>query len=204
MVTGRWFWRNVICIPLVAGLLWLAHTVPDIDPDENYHLTVNGSTLEYSGGIPFGVTAKVKSLLDASPNVKVINLNSYGGRIREGRELRDLIIARKLSTHTSEECASACTLAFMAGVKRTMADDARVGFHRAYDPDASDADLDDEIAVDRKWMRARRIPVWFIDKAYATPHDSMWWVPHQILRQVGILTSDPGGPKAVIASSRKR
>ena len=63
-----------------------------------------------------------------------------------------------------------------------MAANARIGFHMAYEPNASAADLDAEVAVDRKWMRAHRLPAWFIDKAYATPHDSIWWVSHQTVR----------------------
>src|SRR5262249_34921729 len=78
----------------------------------------DGAELELSGGITFGITDEVRKILDIAPSVKVIHLNSWGGRVAEARKLRDLISERRLITYTSTTCASACTIAFLGGRQR--------------------------------------------------------------------------------------
>ena len=91
-----------------------------------------GKEMEVIGGMAFGVTEEVKRLLDANPEVRVIHLNSIGGRIAEARVLRQLIQSRNLITYSSRGCLSACASAFMGGRIRILNRNAQLGFHQPY------------------------------------------------------------------------
>ena len=51
-----------------------------------------------------------------------------------------MIHARKLDTYVGRMCASACTIAFLAGHQRFATETARLGFHQAHGPGLSIAD----------------------------------------------------------------
>ena len=48
---------------------------------------------------------------------------------------------RKLATRVDDECASACTIAFLGGVERSISPGGRLGFHRGSFPGLSDNDM---------------------------------------------------------------
>ena len=102
------------------------------DPVGAYRLRVlrDATELEIAGGIGFGLTDEVRRTLDAHPTIRIVHLNSQGGRVAEARKLRDLISARKLATYTASGCLSACTVAYAAGSKRLIAKGANLGFHQ--------------------------------------------------------------------------
>ena len=77
-------------------------------------LSQDGTELEVSGYLTFGVTEDVLKTLD-SAHVKIIHLNSKGGRMGEGHDLQKLIRARSLTTHTANESAVHAPLLFLAG-----------------------------------------------------------------------------------------
>jgi len=61
----------------------------------------DATEVEVQGAIAFGLTDEVRALLDTHPGVRVIHLNSNGGRLGEARKLRDLIAERELTTFTA-------------------------------------------------------------------------------------------------------
>jgi hypothetical protein len=70
---------------------------------------VNRATeVEIAGGLSFGTTDRLKTILDATPTVRLVQLNNVGGWIQEGEKLGALIADRKLATYTARECDSAC------------------------------------------------------------------------------------------------
>ena len=71
----------------------------------------------------------LKKLLDAAPGVKVVHLNSIGGRVGEGYQIYQIVRDRKLATYTATDCVSACTIAFLGGSQRYLSSKARLGFH---------------------------------------------------------------------------
>ena len=76
------------------------------------------------------VLALVALLPAAFPGVRVVHLDSPGGRVGEGKKLHALIRAHKLDTYVETSCQSACTLAFTAGRERILLKGATLGFHR--------------------------------------------------------------------------
>lgn len=103
---------------------------PDVD-GYSLRLMRDATELEIAGGMKYGVARDVEALLAANPRVKIVHLNSSGGRLGEGQKLAALIRSRRLVTYTASECASACTVAFAAGHRRWVKDGASLGYHAA-------------------------------------------------------------------------
>jgi hypothetical protein len=202
---GSGFWAGTARLMVILGFLGLPSTLSKVtfpqiaefwriaagDPDtgkHELHILRGGTELEYAGGITFGATDDVRKLLDADPAIRVVHINSAGGRVAEARKLRDLIRERKLVTYTASACASACTIAFMGGVQRFGAPTAKLGFHRGSFPGVTDEELAQENDADRRWLIGIGVPAWFADRAYSTPSDSMWWPTSDELKRAGIIT----------------
>jgi len=173
--------------PMLSESTKLAMGVDDT-PAHHLRLLRNATELELSGGMPFGTAAAMKQLLDAAPTVKLIHLNSQGGRVAEGYEIYKLIRERHLITYTSADCVSACTIAFLAGPERYLASKARLGFHSS-----SYGGLDEKVLPGindemRQTLRQHGVQAWFIEKALGTRGDSIWHPTSDELIQAGVVT----------------
>jgi len=146
------------------------------------HLLSNGDEMELAGDMPEGTAAAVQKLLDAHPSVHVIHLNSDGGELHEGRLLAVLIQQRHLTTYTSTICASACTIAFLAGTTRYLADDAWLGFHSSYDKDSGESSTRGNVVFYQAY-HADGLSDAFISKALGTAPNEVWFPSHDELRQ---------------------
>lgn len=201
-------WGNLAKIAVVLGLIRaLAELgnvgVPQIseyakiaigdDPFGTYQIRVlrDATELEVSGVIVFGLTNSVRRTLDAHPTIRIIHLNSKGGRISEARNLRDLIEAKGLTTYTASACLSACTLAYAAGRERLIGRDASLGFHRYSFPGAKEQDFHAQYEKDKQDWLARGFARAFVDKAFATPNNQMWRPSHQELLNWGVINGYP-------------
>ena len=58
----------------------------------------NGTEVELSGGMPFGTADALQKLLDAAPAVKLVHLNSMGGRIDEGYQIYKILHDKSLAS----------------------------------------------------------------------------------------------------------
>src|SRR5690606_1391264 len=65
------------------------------------------------------------------PDIRRMELNSYGGEVEAALELAFLIRERNIATNLRKgaKCSSACTLLFQAGVQRTAHHSVRVLYH---------------------------------------------------------------------------
>jgi len=138
-------------------------------PDYTIRVMRNGTELEIGGGFKYGLANDVEKVIHASPQVKVVHLNSIGGRLGEAKKLARLIRSRGLATYTSAQCASACTIAFAAGRERWVKAGARLGFHRG---SFAGQDLGDAVRVDLLEAGYERS---FVDRAVSYPADKMWY-----------------------------
>src|SRR5215469_4098607 len=139
------------------------------DPDFGQHriqVVRHGTELEFTGGITLGVARELRSALDANPGVKVVHLDSNGGRLLEARRMRDVIRERGLITVTSTECESACVLAFLGGNQRYLAPGARLGFHTWSFPVTTPDELAPIVREDEQFMLSRGIPWDFVQRAF--------------------------------------
>jgi len=203
--TKRYFWATVarlvvvlaalrsvvdfvnIVAPILSESTKLAVGV-DTTPTHQLRLLRGATELELSGGMNFGTAAAINQLLDAAPTVKVIHLNSQGGRVAEGYEIYKIIRNRKLITYTSTDCASACTIAFLAGPQRYLAANAHLGFHSANYGGLDETALPGINNEIRETLRQHGVHAWFIEKALATRGDSIWRPTNEELIQAGVVT----------------
>ncbi len=159
----------------------------------SYQLRVSrdGTKLAITGPMSVGLTEQVRLTLDANRSIRIIHLNSIGGRINEARRLRDLIASRRLTTHTASGCLSACTLAFIGGRTRLIARGAALGFHQYSFPGVEGSAFRAEYEKDKQDWLSRGIATAFVNKAFAAPGSQMWKPSHQELFEAGVLTDYP-------------
>jgi hypothetical protein len=174
----------------IPQLIEYAKLAAGQDPLGTYRLRIlkSATELEIAGSIVFGLTDDVRRLLDAHPTVKVIHLNSDGGRVSEGRHLRDLISERRLTTYTATGCFSACTLAYAAGIRRLIATDAALGFHQYAFPGVKAKDLGSVYDMDKSDWIARGFARQFVDRAFTIPHSDIWRPSHAELLAARVIT----------------
>jgi hypothetical protein len=144
-----------------------------------------GRKLEIIGTFSWALPQQVSVALAEAPNVRVVALNSPGGHIKAALEVADMIRARNLDTYVQRMCASACTIAFLAGHQRFFGATARLGFHQAHGPGISseDANLLLRLAYQRL-----SVPPAFIAHALRTSPQDLWIPDLAELRGAGIVT----------------
>lgn len=160
----------------------------DEDRRSRYEIVQRGNVLAVAGMLEYGLEKNVRDALEANPEIRVIQLESPGGRIVVGRRLRDLIAEKGLSTYTYKYCASSCTLAFLAGRHRTLHPDGKLGFHQYLLKTASHAAQLAQMKLDRQFMASQGIDEAFVRKVYETPSKDMWTPRHEELLSSGYVT----------------
>jgi hypothetical protein len=163
------------------------------DPLGDYQIRIlrNASELEILGDIGFGLVDEVKKTLDAHPTVRLVHLNSQGGRIGEARRLADLIESRSLSTYTSSGCSSACTVAFIAGKERLIATDANLGFHEYYFPGVDHDEMRRQQERDKRFFQAKGVTANFVTEMFLKPYTEVWNPNHDELLRARVITRYP-------------
>ena len=151
-------------------------------------------------------------LLQAHPEIRVVELNSTGGSYWAGRRMADTIIDFDRDTHVNGECSSICTRVFLAGTRRTMSRGSRIGFHQfwwsppsieRYYADKAESegwnspfefaawiytDPQSEIHENLIYMVRRKVDPVFAIETLKTPPDDLWY-PYRIrLLAAGVLT----------------
>lgn len=138
-------------------------------PPYSLRLMRDGSEAEVAGGLKFGIADQAEELFASAPNLKVVHLNSPGGRLGEAIKLARLVRERGVATYTATTCASACTVVFAAGRERNLRLGARLGFHRGVFAGNENAD-----GV-RKLLLVAGIEASFVDRAVAQSAASIWY-----------------------------
>lgn len=172
---------------------------PRLEP-YSIRLLNNGSEIEISGGIKFGLSSDFEKILNASTGVRTVHLDSIGGRMGEGEKLGAAIKRRGLDTYVEAKCLSACTLAFVAGSQRILKRGAQLGFHRA--AFAGDDKLDD--SAERSLYRAAGISSSFIEHALATRNADLWSPSETELLSAGVVTRISSGDEYAVAGAGGR
>jgi len=147
-------------------------------PDREYQLGVTtDGTVTFEGVINHGAARALRELTSKLPRGTPLKLNSIGGLIVEARGMANVVEEFGMHTTVSERCYSACTLVFIAGYKRSISEYGELGFHqynvysRSPQPWIKTRKEEDrDIAL----FYEKHIPDWFLEKAYLTPHQSIW------------------------------
>ncbi len=161
-------------------------------PPAAYRLALadDGSSVRLEGLIEFGITRDLEDLLESAAGVRLVSLESMGGRVAEARGLIRVIERFDLMTLARGDCASACALAFMAGRQRYLDEGARLGFHR-YGLGGRMAriflDPQREQAKDMAVFRRHAVDEALLARIDATPHDQMWFPESRELLAAGVV-----------------
>lgn len=137
----------------------------------------NIQVIHLSGHLNTGVSNDFKKLILLNPNTKMVILDSPGGWVYEGRKLHKLIREKNLITYSLNGCYSACTVAFIAGKKRYISNNAYLGFHqyRTALDEYSSQFAEHLQKQDLKLFENRGIRRTFTKKLYQASPDNMWY-----------------------------
>ncbi len=178
-------------------------TGAQLGPSTKLEVRADGRSILLSGGINDGSAEQLDKALQMAPAVTTVVFSSEGGWIREGQMLADVIRKRGLNTYVEGYCASACTIAFLAGKERAAAPEARIGFHASRSVGSMEATPSaEETAQLRTLYRNAGLPDSFVREALDTPHEKMWHPPHELLLSAGVLTRrSMGGETAAMSTA---
>ncbi len=171
-------------IPQIAEATSIAFMDDPGIPAYSIRVMNNGSEAEIAGGIKFGLSSDFEKVLNASRGVRLVHLDSVGGRIGEGQKLNELIKSRGLDTYVDLKCLSACTLAFVAGRQRILKRGAKLGFHRA--SFAGEDQVDG--SLERSIYAAAGVSDTFVERAMTTKNAEMWQPSDTDLVSAGVIT----------------
>ena len=177
---------------VLVGMLLAAPTVraagdpPAVQGAHGVRILRDGSELEVSGPFARDLPQQLRDALAAAPHAKLLHLDSPGGLVNIGLKISELIVAHQLDTYVDRVCASACTLAFLAGTNRWLEPPARLGFHRATAPDLGS---DQANAAFRQIYVKARVPEDFIDHVLRTPATELWYPTVTELQVSQIITA---------------
>ena len=144
-------------------------------PRYRLRVVAEEQAIAIDGPFDTGLSRSLRALLAATPGIETIILTSDGGRVFEARGVANQIMESGLDTYVVDRCRSACTIAFIAGARRTLGPRARLGFHR-YRMDAvlSAARPLDEQKKDEVFFLRQGVASAFVEQVFATPHEQMW------------------------------
>jgi hypothetical protein len=168
------------------------------EPEVPARLTVgsDGRDLHLVGDLTEGVAARVAGLLGAHPGIVRLHLTSDGGLVEEGAAIGALVAARGLETQVSDACASACTLIFIRGRRRILAERGRLGFHAPYAVGVRGRVRPVDPTPERAAYRAAGLPAAFVARALAVAPAAIWIPDAAQLCAAGIVTGIVGSDPA--------
>lgn len=163
-------------------------------------LVQTGEKVLIRGAFTVGTAEKFEQLVDASPNLKRVDLESVGGRIWEAQRIAAIVKRRALETHVDRRCESACTFVLLAGRQRWISPDAQVGFHQPSLPGFTAEQQQAAITANAKDYVEAGIAPSFVEQINATPPESMWYPTHEELVAGGVTD----GTEIVVQAGGKR
>lgn len=159
-----------------------------VDAPQTSGVEIVGTSVHLKGPISFQMYSALDEALRAQPHLNEIVLESGGGRVFAARGIARLIRVHALDTHVETTCASACTLAFIAGVKRSLGPDARLGFHGyAVQGNIAVNALQDEQDKDGRTFLDQGVSAAFVQKMFQRGPNEMWFPSLQDLANYGII-----------------
>lgn len=187
--------QALVIIATMAALIVITGAVQRIGARQSYHefgkrweaatsrvydvTQVPGTTLaRLVGDMQNGTTRVLEKWFIEHPNITGIILDSTGGRVYEGRGVARLVREKGLDTYTMTGCYSACTIAYIAGVKRFVVDGAKLGFHQYTYATAKNLGYLDSSAEQDKDLssyRSRGIDEGFIERVFDASSSDMWF-----------------------------
>lgn len=192
----------------------LSHYNKEIQPK----IKLEGKTLVYNTNSPEltqsqQITHKdyenVKTIL-SSAQVETLRITSLGGEVTASQKIARLVLKYNLNTEAQGECSSACIIIFVAGKKRTLLKNSKLGFHspsseiKDYQEarkrvEKLDKNLDYENTIiynsrikildEIEFMTSRGVNFDFVSKAFRIHPATMWYPSRKELAISGLINS---------------
>ena len=205
LLSGRgWFWSLVAMLLLFMGAREAVPELRTLRPFLSEHFTVAmgaqpgepftvtladaGKTVEFVGGINDSAAKALREVVGPAPKVTTVRLNSRGGWLHEGVKMGEVIKYFRLNTTVKDECASACTIAFLAGLDRTASQGAILGFHSARPVGGLLASKGLDRRDERGIYVQAGVDKSFVERVLSTPPGSIWAPTRYELVRSGVLT----------------
>ncbi len=154
--------------------LWAIYTGDEDLAALSVTVSPDGTTLRVEGSYGVRSAEIVRRALDDHPSLRRVILAGPGGRVGTAFDIYRMIRNRRLATRVEAACASACTIAFLGGVDRSISPSGRLGFHQGSFPGLGDNDTYESNRDMRRFMVANGITPAFAQRAIDTPHDDIW------------------------------
>jgi hypothetical protein len=173
--------------PNVGAYLRMAR---GIDPIGHVQATLStdGRRLRLEGPLGLGDAERIRLITAKANGLRIVELDSPGGRLKEGEEIAALVKRAAWHTRTTGACESACTLVHMAGERKQLLPGAKIGFHRA---SAGTVNPVLDSLANRELVRIYReagLPERFIERTLATPASRMWYPSRDELVGAGLVS----------------
>lgn len=158
-------------VPTIRDAIMFVHGDPAWGP-HGVRILRGGTELEVSGPLAWGVAQQLELALVQAPNAHVLHLDSVGGRISVALNLADIIREHRLDTYVAHLCASACTLAYLAGQQRWVGVHGKLGFHSASLGGTANPLVDMGF---RRYYQRDGLPAEFLDHVFRTSPKELWF-----------------------------
>jgi len=216
---GKSVWATLAKIAIVIGAIsiygqyssqsklfeehWRVAWGAQMGPAYSIRLTADGRSVLVKGGINDGLSQELDKILTQGPGIVTVVLNSEGGWVREGVLMAKTIAKHGVNTYVEEVCASACTIAFLAGKDRAVGPQGKIGFH-AFSAVGSDTSTRmDQNNVDQVYTNSG-IGHDFIRRVKETPATGMWYpTSAELYRERVITRRGEGGEIAFLATDMR-
>ncbi len=135
-------------------------------------LLPGGTGIAFRGDITFGSARALLDLVRANPRVDQVRLESDGGYVHPALLVANALQLRGATTFVERSCLSACTVLFVGGKRRYLAEGGELGFHRAWRDEAEEAESQATAGTNqglRARFIARGVAPAFADRGLATP-----------------------------------
>lgn len=154
---------------------------------------------------------ELERLLSKNADIRIVELNSSGGQIDAATYMADLVIDYELDTNVNGECASACTLVFLGGERRSVNRGSWLGFHQSWwDPEYVEqyflenkddkgwsspfefaswlyGDTQAEVLKNMQYFVERGVDPLFAIKTMQATSDDMWYPRRKELEAAGVI-----------------
>lgn len=181
----------------VGAYWWLSarHVAPDVwdtltGQAQPARVQADGArgVIVVRGDLQFGSMQALRAVLDANTGVRMVELDSRGGRVLEGLAIGRLLRDRNLDTLVLGECSSACVTAFSGGNRRLIGPAARVGLHSAGGAGSTAAGVARANATSDEFIARQGVDLRVLEKGAAVSHADIWFPEHAVLLASNLAT----------------
>lgn len=175
------------------------------------YLSDDRETLFIDGEIGVTISDSVLALLEQNDAITTLALNGPGGDLNETFRILNALAeyrkdGRELTTYARGTCASACSILFVGGDRRVLAEGSELGFHQLQAYVAVDADnierLQEKVA---HYFLRQGVARNFIGEMYQAEPEDMWYPDAQALLAANVVHEiappDAGTGSAATATS---